>query len=311
MLLARATCSALRIAQRPAANALAIPSRLLGAASSLKSSSLYQTTSSRLLSTSTSLRNSSEASSPPPPAPTSSEEGIQADRSSVDPLSEPFATDQEPSQTPLASTTPSSSPSLDDPAASSTDRAPIDIFKPRGDESQPSPSNRVFVKGSAFDKHEEWLVNEVAKALDLERTQLTVWRPSSDGVEGRRRGYGWIDLPTAEDAEKLVSLAPTFGGRPLAWAFATSPRTSDTLIVSAPSPPSSQIPSTQNALTPRLRSIIKRVAERSPDSRSSATALSSSLNGVFFRDLSVDITEAQLKLAVVTALAIEDGDVLS
>lgn len=120
------------------------------------------------------------------------------------------------------------------------------------------------------------------------------------------RSYGWIELPTLADAEKLVKLAPTFGERPLAWAFASSPRAHNPQALS--SAPLSTQPT--NPKTPTTAPLLPRTLKKVTTRRAPPSPSSSIRNGVMFRDLAPETTEAQLKLAVMAALNIEEGEIL-
>lgn len=150
--------------------------------------------SSRPLSSSVTLSNDSvtpPTSTPPPPASARSEEAIIADRSTADSLPSTLSTEQEPSTTPSASpSSPTASHFALRHASTPADApagAPIEPFKPR-DEVQAPPSRRVFVRGAVVQKDEEGLLQEVTKVLDLRRTQLTLWRRSTDEGETKRKG---------------------------------------------------------------------------------------------------------------------------
>ncbi|SCV71576.1 BQ2448_3164 [Microbotryum intermedium] len=142
-------------------------------------------------------------------APTTAEEEVKADHSSVDPLASTNSTESTPSSS-------SSDEVYVDPLQAQADATANDGAAAAAAPAQtPDPvevaARTVFAGGLSWNVDNDWLRDEVATAIG-----------SADGVVscrvarnpmGRSKGFGFVELSTPEYAQKLVEASPVIDER--------------------------------------------------------------------------------------------------
>ncbi|SGY62217.1 BQ5605_C007g04666 [Microbotryum silenes-dioicae] len=141
-------------------------------------------------------------------APTSAEEEIKADHSSVDPLASTESSDATPSS--------SSGEVYIDPMQAQADATANDGAAAADAPAQtPDPvevaSRTVFAGGLSWNVDVDWLRDEVATAIGS--TEGIVSCRVARDPTGRSKGFGFIELTTVEYAQKLVEVSPVIDER--------------------------------------------------------------------------------------------------